>query len=222
MERGVITEIPLYVIHAFSVFFSIFQKASRGNLTYYSPLHSERGWGWGRCEFCERKNSPASLIGLISSRGCVLFLTENTEEQNTQHSTETLSQPISQNLIANISWNVLWILYAGGLLWVRNVRKKGLSNLWVLWEKDLTTPHASNPIGVTSHTTPLPAGEGKGEGPLSCGIETVRQKAPWTLCALWEKKLPSELFVCYLIRVGAFYFSQRTQKNRTHSIPQRH
>ena len=28
------------------------------------------------CALCERKNSPASLIGLISSRGCVLFLTE--------------------------------------------------------------------------------------------------------------------------------------------------
>ena len=72
----------------------------------------------------ERRNSPASLIGLISYRGCVLFLTENTEEQNTQGSTETLSQPISQNLTATFSWNVLWILYAGGLLWVRNVRQK--------------------------------------------------------------------------------------------------
>ena len=28
------------------------------------------------CALCERKNSPASLIGLISSRGCVLFLTD--------------------------------------------------------------------------------------------------------------------------------------------------
>ena len=28
------------------------------------------------CVLCDRKNSPASLIGLISSRGCVLFLTE--------------------------------------------------------------------------------------------------------------------------------------------------
>ena len=28
------------------------------------------------CALCERKKSPASLIGLISSRGCVLFLTE--------------------------------------------------------------------------------------------------------------------------------------------------
>ena len=45
------------------------------------------------CVLCERKNSPASLKN-------VLFLTDNTEEQNTQHSTETLSQPISQNLTA--------------------------------------------------------------------------------------------------------------------------
>ena len=35
------------------------------------------------CEVCERKNSPASLIGLISSRGCVLFLTE--EHRRTEH-----------------------------------------------------------------------------------------------------------------------------------------
>ena len=42
---------------------------------------------------CERKNSPRQFSN-------VLFLTENTEEQNTQHSTETLSQSISQNLIA--------------------------------------------------------------------------------------------------------------------------
>ena len=42
---------------------------------------------------CERKNSPASLA-------IVLFLTENTDEQNTQGFTETLSQPITQNLTA--------------------------------------------------------------------------------------------------------------------------
>ena len=63
------------------------------------------------------KTSPASFT-------IVLFLTENTEEQNTQHSTETLSQPISQNLTATFSWNALWILYAGGVLWVRNCAQK--------------------------------------------------------------------------------------------------
>ena len=49
------------------------------------------------CELCERKYSPASLKD-------VLFLTENTDEQNTRYSTETLSQPISQNVTANLSW----------------------------------------------------------------------------------------------------------------------
>ena len=42
---------------------------------------------------CERKNSPRQFSN-------VLFLTEYTEEQNTQSPTETLSQPISQNLTA--------------------------------------------------------------------------------------------------------------------------
>ena len=55
------------------------------------------------CALCERKTSPASLAN-------VLFLTENTEEQNTQHSTETLSQPISQNLTATFSSNALCAL----------------------------------------------------------------------------------------------------------------
>ena len=48
------------------------------------------------CALCERKNSPACLKN-------VLFLTENTDEQNTQRPTETLSQPITQNLTANVS-----------------------------------------------------------------------------------------------------------------------
>ena len=30
---------------------------------------------------------------------------------------------------------------------------------------------AGSLVGVTSHITPLPAGEGKGEGPLSYGFE---------------------------------------------------
>ena len=32
-------------------------------------------------------------------------------------------------------------------------------------------------VGVTSHITPLPVGEGLGEGPLSCEFETVRNNA---------------------------------------------
>ena len=33
-------------------------------------------------------------------------------------------------------------------------------------------------VGVTSHTTPLPTGEGPGEGPPPHGLETVRLKPP--------------------------------------------
>ena len=55
------------------------------------------------CALCERKNSPACCLCVVSYSGSILFLTENTEEQNTQRSTETLSQPITQNLTAIFS-----------------------------------------------------------------------------------------------------------------------
>ena len=129
--------------------------------------------------------------------GHFFFSQKYTEKQNTQRPTETLSQPISQNVTANLSWNVLWILYAEGLLWARNVRQKNLLNLWVLWEKEIPTVRerdthserknypqwekeqpknlVSSPIGVTSHTTPLPSGEGTGEGPALFGIKSPLQ-----------------------------------------------
>ena len=99
-----------------------------------------------------------------------------TEEQNIQHFTETLSQPISQNLTAIFSSNALCYLYAGGLLWVRNVRQKGSVRSVSSVREKTSTKYASSPVGVTSHTTPLPAGEGLGEGPLSCGLETCAKK----------------------------------------------
>ena len=49
---------------------------------------------------------------------------------------------------------------------VSSVRGKNIQH-----KKRLPTPHTSSPIGVTSHITPLLAGEGLGEGPLSCGLE---------------------------------------------------
>ena len=121
---------------------------------------------------------------------------KNTEEQNTQHSTETLSQPISQNLTATFSWNVLWILYAGGLLWVRNSALKGSVKSVSSVRDKTSTKYASNPIGVTSHITPLPAGEGLGEGPPPHGFETVRKKVLLNLWVLWEIKLPSKSQKC--------------------------
>ena len=50
----------------------------------------------------------------------------------------------------------------------------------------------------------------------------VRQKAQWTLCALWEKKLPSVLFVCCIIQWVRSISHRITQKNRTHKASQRH
>ena len=69
--------------------------------------------------------------------GAFYFSQKNTDEQNTRYSTETLSQPISQNLTAIFGSNALWTLYAGGVLWARNVRQKAQWTLCALWEKNL-------------------------------------------------------------------------------------
>ena len=76
------------------------------------------------------------------------FSQKNTDEQNTQHSTETLSQPISQNVTTTFSWNVLWYLYAGGLLWARNVRQKAQWSLCALWEKNLLSVREKIPSNL--------------------------------------------------------------------------
>ena len=39
-------------------------------------------------------------------------------------------------------------------------------------------------VGVTSHITPLPAGEGLGEGPAPHEFETVRKYVLLNLCGL--------------------------------------
>ena len=74
------------------------------------------------------REKPHQRVVCVSSHrvGAFYFSQIYTEEQNTQRPTETLSQPISQNVTATFSWNVLWILYAGGVLWVRNVGWKVL------------------------------------------------------------------------------------------------
>ena len=55
-----------------------------------------------------------------------------------------------------------------------------------------------------------------------CEIKTVRNKVLLDLCVLWEKKLPSESQAS-LFSLRMYSISHRfTQKNRTHSISQRH
>ena len=74
-------------------------------------------------------------------------------------------------------------------------------------------------VGVTSHTTPLPAGEGLGEGPLSFGFETVRQKGSVRSVSSVREKSPHRAVCVSSHRVGAFYFSQNnTDEQNTQSF----
>ena len=179
------------------------------------------------------------------------FSQKNTEEQNTQHSTETLSQPISQNLTAIFSSNALWPLYAEGLLWARNCAQKcSVNSVCSVREKThqrerKTSPHTF-PIFFFSQkntdeqntqrpteTLSLPISQSvtanlswKASVNSVCRRRSVgsncAQKAPWTLCALWEKNLPSELHASHLVTRVRSISHRFTQMNRTHSISQRH
>ena len=95
----------------------------------------------------ERRNSPRQFSN-------ILFLTDNTEEQNTQHSTETLSQPISQNLIATEASPPAPLRMERGVITE--------IPLHVLQMFSSLSPSISRPIGVTSHTTPLSIRRGAG------------------------------------------------------------
>ena len=135
----------------------------------------------------ERRNSPATFMVLISSRGCVIFLTEYTEEQNTQHSTETLSQPISQNLIATEASPPALLRMERGVITE--------IPLYVLRMFSSPSPPFNSLIGVTSHTTPLSIRRGAG-GDASvisvCRRRSVRSKLCakklCQICVFCEKK----------------------------------
>jgi len=52
-----------------------------------------------------------------------------------------------------------------------------------------------------------------------CGLETVRQKAPWTLCALWEKKLTSVREKPPQRVSQLFFFSQKNTEEQNTQRP---
>ena len=66
-------------------------------------------------------------------------------------------------------------------------------------------------VGVTSHFTPLPTGEGLGEGPPPHGLETCAKRLS-ELCALCERKISPRLS-------SVFFFSQKItdEQNTQHS-----
>ena len=172
------------------------------------------------------------------------FSQKNTEEQNTQHSTETLSQPISQNLTATFSWNVLWILYAGGLLWVRNcAQKDSVKSVSSVREKP--PQWVSQLFFFSQRNTEEQNTQGFTETlsqPISQNLTAIfGSYALWYLYAggvLWtwncaqkgsvksvssvREKLRSESHRPNLISRVCSFSHRKTQKNRTHSIPQRH
>ena len=123
MERGVITEIPLYVLKMFSGPSSISSRLI-GVTSHTTPLSIRRGAG-GEASVnsvcrrrsvgskCAPKTSVTSVCSVRErttqrvtrlsshSEGAFYFSQIYTEEQNTQRLTETLSQPISQNSTPN-------------------------------------------------------------------------------------------------------------------------
>ena len=190
------------------------------------------------------KNSPASLKD-------VLFLTDNTEEQNTQRSTETLSQPISQNLTAPLAVTLCELCMPEAFCGLETVRQKTPWTLCALWEKKLTSESICLFIlfrGYFSFSQ-IYTEEQNTQGftetlsqPISQNLtvtfswnvlwilyvggllwtRNVRQKALLNLWVLWEKLLPSELLVCHLIGWVRSLSHRVTQKNRTHKVSQRH
>ena len=89
-------------------------------------------------------------------------------------------------------------------------------------EWPLPKNRVSRPVGVTSHITPLPAGEGLGEGPPPHGLETVRKWGLLHLWVLWEKKYPSWKIKLHTRLPQCSFSHRKTQKNRIHRVSQRH
>ena len=176
MERGVITEIPLYVLKMFSGPSSISSRLI-GVTSHTTPLPAGEGLGegpppheieivrkkvllnlwvlWEKKTPCVREKTPQRVVSVLyHTVGAFYFSQKNTDEQNTQRCTETLSQPISQNLTATFSSNALWTLYAGGFLWARNVRQKPPWTLCALWEIKLPYVREKTPQRLTPWLLP--------------------------------------------------------------------
>ena len=98
MERGVITEIPLYVLRMIRMYSPPVSRPI-GVTSHTTPLSIRRGAGGEAsvfsvcrrpsvgsklcakklrelCALCERKTSPARCLCVVSYSGCVLFLTD--------------------------------------------------------------------------------------------------------------------------------------------------
>ena len=198
-----------------------------------------------------REKTPLQLSSILSlTVGAFYFSQNNTDEQNTQSFTETLSQPISQNVTANISYNVLWYLYAEGVLWDRNCAQKGSVKSVSSVREKTAQQDSSVPFLIegTFYFSQIYTDEQNTQSftetlsqPISQNltaifgsnvlwilyaggvlwVRNVGGKVLLNLWVLWEKKLPTELFVCHLIEWVRSISHRITQMNRTHKASQR-
>ena len=107
MERGVITEIPLYVLRMIRMYSPPITRP-KGATSHTTPLSIRRGAGGEASVSSVREKTPQQLSWFLSHREGAYFLSQkSTDEQNTQQFTETLSQPITQSVTATFSYNVL-------------------------------------------------------------------------------------------------------------------
>ena len=71
-------------------------------------------------------------------------------------------------------------------------------------------------VGVTSHITPLPAGEGLGEGPLSCELEMCAKRLS-ELCALCERKNSPATCMSLILSRGCVLFLTDLHRRTEHT-----
>ena len=156
------------------------------------------------------------------SRRNILFLTELTDEQNTQHSTETLSQPISQNVTAKRS-------LTPGPSPIGEGSDYRDTPICPPYDSYVFSSYQQANRGNLTYYSPLQSERGWGWGLCDlcmpeafCGIETVRKKVLLNLWVLWEKEISSIKEMTPHDSQVRSISHRKTQMNRTHSIPQRH
>ena len=146
-----------------------------------------------------REKTPQQVSSVpFLIEGAFYFSQKNTDEQNTQSFTETLSQPISQNVTANRSLTPSPSPNGEG----SDHRDTPMGWMWAN-----CCPLFVPTLAVTLCELCMPK--------AFCGLE-MWAKNLCELCALCERKnYPHTHLQCS-------FSHRRTQKNRTHSIPQRH
>ena len=140
-------------------------------------------------------------------------------------------------ICANISSNALWTLYAGGLLWARNCAQKCSVNS-VRSVREKTPQRVSQLFFFSQKITDEQNTQRRTETlsqPITQNVTaTFSLNVLWYLYAggvLWNRNSAQKGYVKSVSSVRKkptqrvsqlFFFSQRTQMNRTHKGPQRH